>query len=142
MMKRLRVLMALMASVVFGLSAAGTAAAGATALAAAEPLGWQITPRYDYTNDIYADLSFSGSKANCHGAVTPSGNDAVTVTVTLYRQEGSGWAYVDSWSGSASGGGTASAGSSATVGKGTYKVTVKGNVGGKEFPSKSVTRTK
>lgn len=102
----------------------------------------QITPYYLYTSDIAASLSFDGNKANCYGSVSPIGNDSVSVTVTLYKKEGSKWSYVDSWSGNASGGATATASGSATVGKGTYKVVTAGNVGGKESPTKSVTRTK
>lgn len=102
----------------------------------------QIMPYYLYTNDIVASLSFSNGKANCYGSVSPIGNESVSVTVTLYKQNGSAWNYIDSWSGSASGGSMATASGSAYVGKGTYKVETSGNVGGKEFPSKSVTRTK
>lgn len=102
----------------------------------------QIVPYYNYTDDIVASLSFNGNTAKCYGSVSPTGNDSVSVTVTLYKKEGSKWSYVDSWSGNASGGATATASGSATVGKGTYKVVTAGNVGGKEAPTKSVTRTK
>ena len=102
----------------------------------------EIMPRYEYTNNISASLSFSGNKATCGGTISPVDSDSVSMTVTLYKKSGTSWSYVDSWSGSSTGGSTASAGGSATVGSGTYKVTVSGNVGGKEFPTKSVTKTK
>lgn len=102
----------------------------------------QIQPRYSYTTAIGAGLEFSGRTAICEGFVTPTYTDNVSLTVTLYRQNGSDWDYVASWSGSATGGATAGAGGSVTVGTGTYKVTTRGNVGGKEFPTKSITRTK
>lgn len=113
------------------------------ACAVAESDSQSVSPRYSYTASITAGLSFSGNSANCSGTVTPSGYDDVSVTVTLYRQNGSSWDYVTSWSGSAEDGSTAGAGGSVTVGSGTYKVTTRGNVGnGKEYPTKSVTRTK
>lgn len=105
----------------------------------------EIMPRYSYTSYVSAGLSFSGNVANCSGAVSPSGDDDASVTVTLYRQNGSSWDYVTSWSGSATDGSIAAAGGSVNVGSGsgTYKVTTRGNVGhGKEYPTKSVTRTK
>ena len=95
-----------------------------------------ITPRYSYTQTITATLSFSGGKAQCSGAVKPSG------IVTLYKQNGSDWDYITSWFGSATGGERASAGGSKTVGSGTYKVVSSADVAGKEFPSKSVIREK
>lgn len=97
--------------------------------------------RYEYTTMINAGLSFSGGKALCDGVLDPSTNDSCSITVTLYKQNGSSWSKVTSWSGSASNGRAASAGGSISVSRGTYKVTSSGNVGGKEFPTKSVTRT-
>jgi len=102
----------------------------------------QIQPRYTYTTAIGAALDFSGGKAICEGFVTPTYSDSVSLTVTLYKQSGSDWVYVASWSGSASGGATAGAGGSVNVGSGTYKVITRGNVGNREYPTKSVTRTK
>lgn len=102
-----------------------------------------ITPFYTYTSNISASLTFSGDKAVCSGSVLPTGTYSASVTVTLYKKNGSSWAYVSSWSDSATGGNEAYASGSSTVGSGTYKVTVSGNVGGgKEYPSKSVTKTK
>lgn len=103
----------------------------------------EINPRYSYTSSVTASLSFSGNTANCSGSVSPSGYDKVSVTVTLYRQNGSSWVYITSWSGSASNGATAAAGGSVNVSSGTYKVVTKGNVGnGLEYPTKTITRTK
>ncbi len=101
-----------------------------------------ISPRYSYTQSITAALSFSGGQAHCSGSVLPSGSYNCSITVTLYKQNGSDWDYVTSWSGSATGRDKAAAGGSTSVGSGTYKVVASANVGGKEFPSKSVTRTK
>ena len=95
-----------------------------------------ITPRYSYTQ------TFSGGKAQCSGAVKPSGNYNCSIIVTLYKQNGSDWDYITSWFGSATGGERASAGGSKTVGSGTYKVVSSADVAGKEFPSKSVIREK
>ncbi|MEG1093248.1 MAG: hypothetical protein RSE38_18060, partial [Acinetobacter sp.] len=101
-----------------------------------------MSPRYSYTQTITATLAFDGGKAHCSGAVKPSGDYDCTIVVTLYKQNGTNWNYVTSWSGSATGGDKASAGGAVSVGSGTYKVVASGNVAGKEFPSKSVTRTK
>lgn len=103
----------------------------------------QITPRYSYTSFITAGLDINGSTAACSGTVTPSGSYSASVTVTLYRQNGSSWVYIDSWSGSATGGASACAGGSATITSGTYKVVTRGNIGGGlEYPTKTITRTK
>lgn len=101
-----------------------------------------ITPKYSYTQTITATLSFGGGKAHCSGAVKPSGNYNCSITVTLYKQNGSDWDYIISWSGGATGGETASAGGSKAVDNGTYKVVSSADVAGKEFPSKSVIRKK
>lgn len=104
--------------------------------------GTSVTPRYSYTAKINAGLSFSGGTAKCSGTVLPSGSYYSTITVTLYRQNGSSWDYVTSWYGSASNGGTAAAGGSVYVGSGTFKVVAKGVIGnGLERPSASVTRS-
>ena len=98
---------------------------------------------YTYTSSITASLSFGSSLAYCSGTVTPSGSDDVSLTVRLFRQEGSSWIFITSWSGSATGGHTASAGGSATVASGTYKVTTYGVIGdGLEYPTASITKTK
>ena len=101
-----------------------------------------VSPRYSYTQTISATLSFDGGKAHCSGAVKPSGDYNCSITVTLYKQNGANWDYVTSWYGSATGGDKASAGGSISVGSGTYKVTASANVAGKEFPTKSIIRTK
>lgn len=141
-MKRIGVFVALVFSLLLLMSTACAAAVYPQLKWENSIFNQQITPYYLYTNDITASLSFDGNKAKCGGSVSPSGNDSVSVTVTLYQQNGSGWRYMDSWSGNASGGSAAVASGSATVGNGTYKVVTSGNVGGKEFPTKSVIRTK
>ena len=101
-----------------------------------------ISLRYSYTTSISASLSFSGNTAYCKGSVLPRGSYNVSVTVTLYKQNGNAWSYVASWSGSSSGGSQAVATGTASVTSGTYMVMVRGNVGGGlEYPTKSVTRT-
>ncbi|MCH5259867.1 MAG: hypothetical protein J1F18_08945 [Lachnospiraceae bacterium] len=97
---------------------------------------------YSHTEDISASLSFSGNIAKCNGVVFPIENVDVTVTVSLYKQNGSSWTLLDSWSGSAKNGYAASASGTKTVSSGTYKVVTYGNVGGLEFPTASITKTK
>ncbi|MEA5013028.1 MAG: hypothetical protein VB099_00565 [Candidatus Limiplasma sp.] len=106
-----------------------------------------IIPRYSHTSAITAVLSFSGGNAVCSGSIKPSGSYNASVTVTLYKENGSKWDYVTSWSGSAKNGSEASASGSKSVGSGTYKVTTSGAIKDSsgtvlEAPSKSVTRTK
>lgn len=97
--------------------------------------------RYDYTQAIGVSLSFRGEKANCSGYVKPRGSESASIRVTLYKKNGSNWISIQSWSGNATGGATAAASGSAPVSQGTYKVVATGNVGGKEFPTKSTTKT-
>lgn len=100
-----------------------------------------IQPRYSYTNKAVAELSFSGGKANCGGYVQPSGKYDTSVTVTLYKKNGTKWDYITSWSGSATGGHMAIASGSITVSRGTYKVVTSGNVQNLEYPSAKIERT-
>lgn len=100
-----------------------------------------VQPRYSYTDRITADLSFSNGKANCFGSVTPSGSHDASITVTLYKKNGTKWEYITSWRGSATDGHSAVASGSYSVSHGTYKVVAAGNVGGLEFPSVDTERT-
>lgn len=102
----------------------------------------EISPFYLHTNGISVSLRFEGNKAKCSGQVTPIGNDFVSITVTLYKKNGTGWDYIDSWNDEATGGGTAYASGSVNVSSGTYKVVANGNVGNKEYPSASDTKIK
>jgi hypothetical protein len=96
---------------------------------------------YQYTDAISGSLNVSGGVAYCSGSVDPKGTYSATVTINLYRQNGSSWTYITSWSGSASGGAKASASGNIYVGSGTYKLVVKGNVGGGlEYPTITKTR--
>ncbi len=101
-----------------------------------------IVPYYTYTYSITASLSFEGNKAKCGGSLSPIGKDSVSLTITLYKQNGTQWDYISSWNGEATGGRTATASGSANVSSGTYKVVANGNVGNKEYPSASDTKTK
>lgn len=102
----------------------------------------QYAPLYNHTNSISANLSFDGNTAKCYGTIYPSEVIDIMITVSLYRQNGSSWTLLDSWSSSATGGGRAYVSGTKTVGSGTYKVVTTGNVGGLEFPTTSVTKTK
>ena len=97
--------------------------------------------RYEYTNIISVSLSISGGRANCSGYVKPLGSESASIRVTLYKKNGSNWNYIQSWTGSATGGATAAASGSVSVSQGTFKAVAYGNVGGKEFPTKSITKT-
>lgn len=97
---------------------------------------------YDHTATIQAKLSFDGNTANCKGTILPSDSLDVTIMVSLYKQNGTSWTLLESWTSSSTGGVVASASGARTVGAGTYKVVTTGNVGGLEFPTTSVTKTK
>ena len=97
---------------------------------------------YSHTEEISASLSFSGNIAKCNGAILPIADEYVSITVSLYKQNGSSWTLLDSWTGSASGGSRAYVSGTKTVSSGTYKVVTYGNVGGLEYPTTSVIRTK
>lgn len=97
---------------------------------------------YMHTDSIQAKLTFDGNIATCKGSILPIESLDVTITVSLYKQNGSSWTLLESWMGSAKGGGMASASGTKTVGPGTYKVVTSGNVGGLEYPTTSVTKTK
>lgn len=105
-----------------------------------------VSPEYSlyylHTGFIQAALSFDGNTANCKGTVLPNESLDVTITVTLYKQNGSSWTLLDSWTGSSTGGSMAIASGKKTVGSGTYKVVTLGNVGGLEYPTTSITKTK
>lgn len=99
-------------------------------------------PMYSYTDNVDASLSFNGDIAKCRGSIFPSEPLLVSVTVSLYKQVGSTWELLDSWEGHSTNGLKASASGQKAVGPGTYKVVTTGNVGGLEFPTASVTKTK
>jgi len=100
-----------------------------------------VHPCYSYTDKVMAELSFSNGKAYCNGFVSPSGMYNTSVTVTLYKKNGTKWNYITSWSGSATGGHTATAGGSIAVSRGTYKVVTSGNVEGLEYPMTKIEKT-
>ena len=61
----------------------------------------QIALFWVNTSSVSCTLNFSGNKAACSAIVSGmSGTTKITGTLTLYRQSGSSWVYVDSWSGS------------------------------------------
>lgn len=97
---------------------------------------------YSHTEEILASLSFSGNIAKCNGAILPMADEDVSITVSLYKQNGSSWTLLDSWTSSATGGSRAYVRGTKTVSSGTYKVVTTGNVGGLEFPTASITKTK
>lgn len=114
---------------------------GASANQSIDNKVFPIESRYSHTDRVTASLSFSGGQAQCNGTIKPSGKYSTSVTVTLYKMNGSSWSYITSWSGSATGGLTATAGGSISVDRGTYKVVTSGNVGGLEYPSAKTEKT-
>ena len=101
-----------------------------------------MTTDYTHTSLLTGNLTFSGGKANCSGTVTPSGNQSSSITVKLYKKNGTKWNEVTSWSGSAENGKTAVASGSQSVSTGTYKVVVTGNIGGGlEYPTMTIEKT-
>lgn len=101
-----------------------------------------VMPRYVYTADIQASLSFSGGVAICTGRVTPEDDYDCSIIVTLYKQTANGWEYITDWSASATDGGTASVTGPIYVGKGTFRVVAMGVIqGGLEYAARTVVAT-
>jgi hypothetical protein len=90
----------------------------------------QFSVMFVHTNYISANLSITGSSADCSGIVIPASDCSASIRVVLYRSaDGSSWSQIASWSGSAGDGETVSAGGSKTLSSGyQYKVTAYGTV--------------
>lgn len=100
-----------------------------------------VMPCYTLTDSIAVTLTFSGGVAQCSSRLVPLEDDTVSLILTLYKQNGTDWEYVDSWSGSATGGRAVSIRESIAVSRGTYMLTANGNVANQEFPSVSQVKT-
>lgn len=89
-----------------------------------------VQPMYLYTSEIEATLNISGSgTASCVGKIKGWARDSnITMTVTLYKQSGTSWSEVTSWSDSATGVSSLTISESYSVDAGTYKVVVTGTV--------------
>ncbi len=90
-----------------------------------------VSPFYNYTGAISAELSISGGKADCGGFIRPDNGYTASIRVVLYRSsDGKSWTEIDSWSNSSSSSGTAvSASGSKSLSSGyKYKVTAFGTV--------------
>ena len=101
-----------------------------------------ISPLYLYTRIVQASLSISDNgKATCAGTIKANSTKSdISMTVTLYRQLGSSWIKVTSWSASDSG---AMLGleKAKQVSEGTYKVVVTGTVTNSEGKKEEVKTT-
>ena len=86
--------------------------------------------RYSQTRRIYAGLSINEGVACCTGRVTPNSTQSCSLTVRLYKKNGSTWDVVRTWTASATGGQSAYLCRYVSVGYGTYKVVSTGNVAG------------
>lgn len=88
------------------------------------------SPFYLYTRFVEADLSIDNSgNASCIGYVkVKETTSTITMTVTLYRQAGTNWGKVTSWSDSVVGASSLEIDEVYRVGSGTYKVEVTGTV--------------
>lgn len=89
-----------------------------------------VQPMYMYTSEVRATLSISSSgTASCVGKIKGWASDSdITMTVTLYKQSGTSWSEIASWSDSATGVGSLTISESYGVDAGTYKVVVTGTV--------------
>lgn len=90
-----------------------------------------ISPHYNYTSVISADLTISGGKAECAGTVKPDSGYYASVRVVLYRSsDGSSWTEIASWSDNPGSSGTSAiASGSKSLSSGyKYKVTTFGTV--------------
>lgn len=98
--------------------------------------------RYQNTQSVLASLSIKGRTATCYGKVTPQGTQDCSLSLTLYRKNGSRWVAVQTWTQSAQQGASASLKKTKSIGFGTYKVTAVGNVDGEVVSVDSVEKTK
>lgn len=90
-----------------------------------------VSPYYNYTSVISADLTISGGKAECAGTIKPDSGYTASIRVVLYRSsDGKSWTEMDSWSNSSGSSGAAvSASGSKSLSSGyKYKVTAFGTV--------------
>lgn len=97
---------------------------------AAVPDNAGVQPMYLYTSDVKATLIISGSgTASCVGKIKGWASDSnITMTVTLFKQSGTSWSQIASWSDSATGVSSITISESYGVDAGTYKVVVTGTV--------------
>lgn len=117
--------------IAFGMSIVITMVIALMPLVSCEESGFFLaSSRYTHTQDIRAALTLKDGKAYCHGSVAPIATQNCTVTVTLYKQNGSNWSSIKSWTGSAEGGLRAFVTESTSINVGTYKVIAVGNVAG------------
>lgn len=97
--------------------------------------------RYSKTRDIYAYLSISGGTATCYGYVRPNNVNDCSITVTLYKKNGTAWIGIASWNDSVIDGNIASVYQTESVNHGTYKVVAVGNVDGEYSRAESSINT-
>jgi len=57
-----------------------------------------IMPTWTHTTRIISDVTFSGRTATCTGSISALTGATISATLTLYKQNGSSWDYVTSWS--------------------------------------------
>ena len=82
-----------------------------------------IMPLYDYATITAAELSFSGTTAQCTGIVrTNTTASSISMSLMLQQKNGSSWNTVASWSDSVIGGNLLDMYESRTVSSGTYRV--------------------
>ncbi|MBQ8615936.1 MAG: hypothetical protein IJX67_03505 [Oscillospiraceae bacterium] len=100
-----------------------------------------IAPMYELTFKITASCSVSSGTASCYGYVRASASTSdVSLTVTLYKQEGESWDSVSSWR-LDNQGQYGEIDASYKVGSGVYKVVVVGTVVDLNGNTETVTRT-
>lgn len=110
---------------------------------AAVPDNTVVQPMYLYTSEVRATLSISSSgTASCVGKIKGWASDSnITMTVTLYKQSGTSWSEVASWSNSATGVSSLTISQSYGVDAGTYKIIVTGTVTDPDVGSEDVSKS-
>lgn len=101
-----------------------------------------VSPLYLYTNKVRATLIISDSgEATCRGYVKASqSGSSISVTITLYRQSGTSWSRVTSWSDSDDVQ-ILEIEKNRQVSAGTYKVELTGSVTNPEGKTESISAT-
>lgn len=101
----------------------------------------ELSLQYVKTQRITATLTLQNGVANCKGKLCPRDGQDCSITVTLYKKNGSSWNLVQSWSVNASGGAYAIVSKTCSVEPGTYKVVSVGLVDGEETTKESPVKT-
>ena len=101
----------------------------------------EMSPMFVNIGSTSAELTISGSTANCVGEVWAySTSSSCTISMKLQKKNGSSWTTLKTWSDD--GNGSATMSESYTISSGTYRVKVSGTVAGESYSVTTGNKTK